>query len=42
MGAARTLIENTKTTRVLEVLRRGAGVAIALVGVYFAYRGLRA
>jgi cytochrome c-type biogenesis protein len=41
MGAARQLIENTKATRVLELLRRGAGAAIVLVGVYFAYRGLQ-
>jgi cytochrome c biogenesis protein CcdA len=41
MGAARQLIENKKATRVLEILRRGAGVAIVLVGAYFAYRGLQ-
>ena len=41
MGAARQLIENKKATRVLEILRRGAGVVIVLVGVYFAYRGLK-
>ena len=41
MGMARTLIENRKATRVLEFLRRGAGAAIVLVGVYFAYRGLK-
>jgi cytochrome c biogenesis protein CcdA len=41
MGAARQLIENKKATRVLEVLRRGAGAAIVLVGTYFAYRGLQ-
>lgn len=41
MGAARQLIENKKATRVLEILRRGAGAAIVLVGVYFAYRGLQ-
>jgi len=40
MGAARTLIENKKATRVLAILRRGAGAAIVLVGVYFAYRGI--
>lgn len=40
MGAARTLIENKKATRMLEVLRRAAGVLIILAGVYFAYRGL--
>jgi cytochrome c-type biogenesis protein len=41
MGAARQLIENKKSTRVLEILRRAAGAAIVLVGVYFAYRGLQ-
>lgn len=41
MGAARKLIENKKATRVLEILRRGAGAAIVLVGLYFAYRGLQ-
>jgi cytochrome c biogenesis protein CcdA len=40
MGAAKTLIENKKATRVLDMLRRGAGAAIVLVGVYFAYRGV--
>ncbi len=41
MGAARKLIENKKSTRVLGWLRQGAGAAIVLVGVYFAYRGLK-
>ena len=41
MGAARQLIENKRATRVLDFLRRGAGAAIVLVGVYFAYRGLQ-
>jgi cytochrome c-type biogenesis protein len=40
MGAARALIENKKATRTLELLRRGAGAVIVLVGVYFAYRSL--
>jgi cytochrome c-type biogenesis protein len=40
MGAARALIENRKATRILEVLRRGSGVVIIAVGLYFAYRGL--
>lgn len=40
MGAARQLIENRKATRALELLRRAAGVAIVLVGVYFASRGI--
>ncbi|MDY0062328.1 MAG: cytochrome c biogenesis protein CcdA [Myxococcota bacterium] len=41
MGAARQLIENKRATRVLELLRRGAGAVIVLVGLYFAYRGLQ-
>jgi len=41
MGAARQLIENKRATRVLELLRRGSGAAIVLVGLYFAYAGLR-
>jgi cytochrome c biogenesis protein CcdA len=41
MGAAKKLIENKKATRVLELLRKGAGAVIVLVGFYFAYRGLR-
>jgi cytochrome c-type biogenesis protein len=41
MGAARTLIENQKATRVLELLRKAAGAAIVLVGIYFASRGLQ-
>jgi len=39
MGAARTLLENKKTTRTLEYLRRAAGFIIVLVGIYFASRG---
>src|SRR5664280_1421372 len=41
MGAARTLLENKKTTRTLELLRRAAGAVIVLVGIYFAYRSLK-
>jgi cytochrome c-type biogenesis protein len=41
MGAARQLIENRKATRVLEVVRRGAGATIVLVGIYFAYKGIQ-
>jgi cytochrome c-type biogenesis protein len=41
MGAARQLIENRRATRVLDILRRGAGAAIVLVGVYFLYRGMK-
>jgi cytochrome c-type biogenesis protein len=40
MGAARTLIENRKAKRVLDVLRRAAGAVVIVVGIYFAYRGL--
>ena len=40
MGAARQLIENKRATRVLDLLRKGAGVAIILVGIYFASQGL--
>jgi cytochrome c-type biogenesis protein len=41
MGAARQLIENRRATRVLDLLRRGAGAAIVLIGAYFAYRGVQ-
>jgi cytochrome c biogenesis protein CcdA len=41
MGAARTLLENKKTTRTLELLRSAAGTVIVLVGIYFAYQGLK-
>ena len=40
MGAARKLIESKKATKALEWMRRGAGVLIVLVGVYFAYLGI--
>jgi cytochrome c-type biogenesis protein len=40
MGAARALLENRRATRALARLRQAAGVAIILVGAYFAYRGL--
>lgn len=40
MGAARTLIENKKMTRTMDILRKAAGAVIVLVGVYFGYRGL--
>jgi cytochrome c-type biogenesis protein len=40
MGAARALIENKRMTRTLEILRKGAGAVIILVGVYFVYRSL--
>jgi cytochrome c biogenesis protein CcdA len=38
MGAARAILENKKATRVLDILRRVAGAAIILIGLYFAYR----
>jgi len=41
MGAARQLIENRNATRVLRVLRTGAGAVIVLVGIYFSYKGLQ-
>lgn len=40
MGAARALLENTKATRTLAVLRRSAGFVIVLVGIYFASKTL--
>jgi cytochrome c-type biogenesis protein len=41
MGAARTLIENKHMVRTLGVMRQAAGLAIILVGTYFASRGLQ-
>jgi len=41
MGAARTLLENKNTTHALDLLRRAAGGVIVLVGIYFAYHGLK-
>jgi len=41
MGAAQKLIESTKFSRASDILRRASGVVIVLVGVYFAYLGLR-
>jgi cytochrome c-type biogenesis protein len=41
MGAARTLIENRNATRALGILRRGAGLTVVLVGVYFAFQALK-
>jgi len=40
IGAARLLLEVSKATRSLEWLRRGAGVIVVLVGLYFASKGL--
>lgn len=39
-GAARSMLENKKMTHVMGLLRKGAGVTIVLVGLYFGYRGL--
>jgi len=41
MGAARVLLENTKATRALGVLRQAAGAAIVLVGAYLVYGAVR-
>lgn len=41
MGAAAKLIESGRATRVMSVLRRVAGVLIILVGLYFAWKGLK-
>lgn len=40
MGAARKLVESGKITRATEWMRRGAGVVVVLVGLYFGFRGL--
>ena len=40
MGAARTLIENKKMNRTMEILRKVAGAVIVLVGLYFGYLAL--
>lgn len=40
MGAARKLIESKRVTKATEYMRRAAGAAIVLVGVYFAYTAL--
>ncbi|MFH1843515.1 MAG: cytochrome c biogenesis protein CcdA [bacterium] len=41
MGLARKLLESRRMTRGSEILRRCAGAVIVLVGVYFAFHGLR-
>jgi cytochrome c-type biogenesis protein len=41
MGAARALIENKNTVRTTDILRKGAGAVIVLVGAYFGYRGVQ-
>jgi cytochrome c biogenesis protein CcdA len=38
MGAARKIIESKNITRTTEWMRRGAGVLIIFVGVYFLYK----
>ena len=40
MGAARKLIESKRVTRATEIMRRVAGGAIVLVGVYFAVQAI--
>ena len=40
MGAAKKLVESKKATKELDWMRRGAGLLIVLVGVYFAYLGI--
>jgi len=40
IGAARKLIESKRVTKATELMRRAAGGAIVLVGVYFAYMAL--
>ncbi len=40
MGAAKSMLENKKFTETLQVMRRVAGIAIVVVGAYFAYRGI--
>ena len=40
MGAARKLMENKKMSKSMELLRKGAGALIVIIGVYFGYRGL--
>ena len=41
MGAAKTLIESKKGTRAAAILRKVAGAVIVLVGLFFAYNGLK-
>ena len=40
MGFAQHLVESRRMTRATEIMRRGAGVVIVLVGAFFAYRAL--
>jgi cytochrome c biogenesis protein CcdA len=41
MGIARKLIESRTVTRASDILRRGAGGVIILVGVFFVYTALK-
>ena len=41
MGAARKLIDSRNVTRATEWMRRGAGILVVLVGIYFGYRGIQ-
>jgi cytochrome c-type biogenesis protein len=41
MGIARRLIESRQVTRATEIMRRAAGGVIILVGLFFAYSGLK-
>ena len=41
MGIAKKIIESKKANRALDMLRRAAGGLIVLVGVYFAYQGIK-
>ncbi len=40
MGAAKKLMESKKMVRGFELLRRGAGVVVIIVGLYFAVKGM--
>ena len=41
MGAARKLIESRNVTRATEWMRKGAGILVVFVGIYFGYRGIK-
>ncbi|MFC1706387.1 cytochrome c biogenesis CcdA family protein [Planctomycetota bacterium] len=42
MGLARKLLESRRLTRTTEIMRRLAGVAIVMIGIFFGYRALAA
>ncbi len=42
MGLARRILESKRMTRATDLMRRAAGLAIVLVGVYFGYQGIAA